>query len=305
MTALHVLGNPNAAAGRRSSSLDDVVASIRALGHDVVRHDARSRDEAASIAHEAVAAGASRLVVVGGDGLVHLAVQALACRDVTLGVVPLGTGNDYARALGVAGLDTAAAVERALGPATALDAMRTTHGWVASVASVGFSAAVNARANRLRRPRGAGRYTVATVLELPRLSPLAVTLDVDGTELEVETAFVVVANTAYFGGGMAICPDASPCDGELDIAVVDAVSRHTLLRVFPRVYRGTHVTHPACRMLRGRRVRIAATDAELWGDGERVGAAPVDIDVVPGALRVAGARTTTPVVGVAASRPVP
>ena len=103
MTALHVLGNPNAAAGRRSRSIDEVVSLLRARGHEVTRHDARSRDEAAAAAHDAVAAGASRLVVVGGDGLVHLAVQALACRDVTLGVVPMGTGNDYARALGVAG----------------------------------------------------------------------------------------------------------------------------------------------------------------------------------------------------------
>lgn len=294
MAALHVLGNPSAAAGRPLGTLDEVVALIRGRGHDVVRHDARSRDEAAAVAHEAVAAGAGRLVVVGGDGLVHLALQALACTGVTLGVVPVGTGNDYARALGLAGLGTPAAVARALEPGVALDAMRTTHGWVASVASIGFSAAVNARANRLAHPRGALRYTVATVLELPRLRPMPVALDLDGVAHEVEAAMVVVANTRYFGGGMAICPDARPCDGVLDVAVIRAVNRRTLLRVFPRVYRGTHVSHPACQLLQGKRVRITATGAELWGDGERVGAAPVDIEVVPGAIRVAGVAASLP-----------
>jgi diacylglycerol kinase (ATP) len=294
MSLVHVLGNPAAGGGRGARAIDAVVAAARAHGHDVVELDATTRADALERAHGAVTDGATRLVLVGGDGLVHLALQAVASTKVVLGLVPVGTGNDFARALGCTGRPLDVTVERALAEPIAIDALRTTHGWVASVATLGFSAAVNARANGLRRPRGRARYTIATLLELPRLRPLPLRVTVDDTTHDVDATLLAIANTAYFGGGMAICPDARPTDGQIELAIVDAVGRATLLRFFPRVFRGTHVTHPAVTMLSGRTIRIAprgprstVRDVGLWGDGEPVGPIPCEIEVVPGALHIA------------------
>jgi diacylglycerol kinase (ATP) len=297
MTTVHVLGNPAAGDGRGHVVVERVLAAIRARGLDAVELRAAGRAGALSAVATAVADGATRLVIVGGDGLAHLAVQAIAGTTVVLGIVPVGTGNDLARGLGLPTGDVDAAVDRALGDGIAIDAMRTNHGWAASVATLGFSATVNARANRLRRPRGSQRYTVATLLELPRLRPLPLRIELDGVRHEVDVSLLAVANTAYFGGGMRICPEASPTDGTLDLAIIGAVGRVTLLRVFPKVFSGRHVTHPAVTMLTGRHLRITVADdrdAPFWGDGEPMGPAPLDIDVVPGALHVGGATNIAP-----------
>jgi diacylglycerol kinase (ATP) len=290
-TTVHLLGNPAARAGRGDGATARVAAALRAHGADVVELVADERHDVRRVLEDALATGASRLVVAGGDGLAHQAAQLLACQGVTLGLVPVGTGNDLARVLGLPLGDLDAAVVRALQPPVAVDAVRTDHGWVASVATIGFSGDVNESANRLRRPRGGARYSVATLLALPRLRPRRVRLDVDGECLETDVTLLAVANTRHFGGGMAICPQADPTDGRLDVALVGAVGRLTLLRFFPQVFAGRHVSHPAVTMLRGARVRVeSSTDERLWGDGEPVGPLPVTLEAVRGALLVAGAR---------------
>jgi diacylglycerol kinase (ATP) len=290
MAPVHILGNPSASRGRRARVIGQVAERVTLAGLEPVIVTAASRADALAGARRVVAEGADRLVVVGGDGLVHLALQAVATTGVTLGIVPAGTGNDFARAVGLAGLGPETAADRALGDPAPFDAVLTTHGWFASVASIGFSAAVNARANRLRWPKGSGRYTVATLLELPRLGPITLGLELDRVHHEVEVSFVALANTRYFGGGMRICPDASPHDGRLDVAVIGPAGRLSLLRVFPSVFAGTHVRDPRVTMLSGRCITITGpAGVDLWADGELVGPLPLEMTVVADALRLAGA----------------
>lgn len=289
MADVHVLANPAARKGAGAARHATVLQLLRANGATVHELDATSAAHASASVADVASRGAGRVVLLGGDGLVHLALQQLAGTDTELALIPTGTGNDFAHALGLDRGDLAAQVARALGPARSLDAIRTTHGWVASVAGIGFSATVNARANALAWPRGSARYTVATMLVLPKLHSLSLTLELDGERVEIDTVMLAVANTPCFGGGMRICPDARPDDGLLDIAIIGAVPATTLLRVFPRVFRGTHVTHPRCTMRRARHVRLLDTTTELWGDGERVGTTPLELEAVPGAIRVAGA----------------
>jgi diacylglycerol kinase (ATP) len=288
MPSVHVLGNPAARGG--SGDVEEVARQLAERGHEVVVLEAASAAVALEVARGAVAAGARRLVAVGGDGLVRIALGAVAETGVVLGVVPQGTGNDFARALGLLSGSLDAHVARAMEPAVAVDGMRTDHGWVASVATMGFAGDVTARANGLRWPRGSLRYSVATMLQLPGLRRLRATVTVDGVEHDAATTMLSIGNTAYFGGGMRICPGARPDDGRLEVVVVGAVGRAAFVRVFPRVFRGGHVTHPDVQVHHCRTVTVTSQDdVVMWGDGDELGPLPITCEVVPGAVRVAGA----------------
>lgn len=287
MSDVHLLISPEAGRGRAAKATDAVLSTIRDAGHTPIDLTGPTAAESGAAAKAAVADGAHRLIVVGGDGLVHLAVQAVAESTTVLGVVPVGTGNDFARGIATIPDEPAAATLVALGDGEPLDLIRVGGSWVASVATAGFSGDVNARANKLRFPRGPSRYTVATVAELPTLRRHDIRLTVDGTPHEFRSALLAIANTGWFGGGMHIAPDADPGDGLLDITVVADVGRFELLRFFRLVFSGRHMGHPKVHGLRGSRVEIEADGLELWGDGEPLGAAPAVLEAVTAAVLLA------------------
>lgn len=290
MVGVCVLGNPTARGGRELVAA--VVAELRERGVDATVIDASTPASALDAARRAIADGADRLLAVGGDGVVNIAVNAGAETDTILGIVPHGTGNDFARALGLLGGSLGDQVDRALADPATVDAIRSDHGWIATVATLGFSGDVTARANTLAWPRGQFRYTVATLLQLPRLRSLAVIAEVDGRRLGTDTTLLAVGNTPYFGGGMRICPDADAQDGKLHAVSIGAVSRFRFLRVFPTVFSGRHVRRPEVSTDTGAVVTVEASHADhkidLWADGELIGPLPVTLEVVPGALRIAG-----------------
>lgn len=285
MTSVHVFGNP---ASR--DQVDRVAAIMRARGVDATVLDSDDRDDCLQATRRLVADGAERLVAVGGDGVVNLGVNAVARSATVLGVVPHGTGNDFARAVGLLDGSVEDHVDRALADPTPVDAIRTDHGWAASVATLGFSGDVTARANALRWPRGQQRYTLATLMQLPRLRVLPVRCEVDGDEFVTDTTLLAIGNTAYFGGGMCICPDARAADGAAQVVNIGSVRRLRFLRVFPRVFSGRHVGRPEVDVASGSVVHVSGADVDLWADGELLGPLPVTLEVVNGAVRLAGAR---------------
>ncbi len=259
-------------------------------GHTVTLLHADSVSGCRSAIEEAVADGLDRLVVVGGDGTLHQAIQVAAGTPLIVGVVPAGSGNDLVGGLGLA-TEPAEAIDLALGPASAIDLLRIGDRYGVTVATLGFSVAVNRRADRLRWPRGQAKYTVATLLELVGLRRYPITIELDGQRLEVSPNLVAFANTAIFGGGMRVAPDAEADDGQLDLVVVGPATRATLLRVLPRVRTGGHVEHPAVTVRRGVHAVIEADDTwEIRADGEIVGSTPTVIELVPAALHLAGHR---------------
>lgn len=287
MSSALVLGNPSVADGR--AQLAEVVDACRRRGVDATAIEAPTVSDAREATVRAAAEGAARLIAVGGDGVVHIAVNAVAESETVLGVVPLGTGNDFARALGLVGGSVDEQVERALADASPVDAIRTGHGWVASVATLGFSGDVTARANALAWPRGPARYTVATMLQLPRLRTLPVKLEVEGRQVGAATTLLAIGNTAYFGGGMQICPNARPDDGQLQAVSIGDVPRHRFARVFPTVFSGGHMERPEVSHAAGSWATIdGPADIDVWADGERLGPLPIRLDVVRGAVQVAG-----------------
>ena len=290
-----VLANPAAGRGRHRGLLSAVLERLGAAGRTVRLLDAHTSEQAETACHAAVADGIATLVAVGGDGTVHQALQAVAGKPVCFGVVPAGTGNDFADGVGVSadplraaegiaaaareGRTTAVDLARAVGPEGEVR-------WFGVVLAAGFDAIVNERANRMRWPRGPRRYDLAIVLEMARLRAYHYDLELDGVNRSFDGVLVAVGNCPSYGGGLRICPDADPGDGLLDIVVAAPLGRAALARLKPRLRRGTHVTDPRVTAYRARHVRLGATGIIGYADGERIGPLPLDVSCVPGAVRL-------------------
>lgn len=279
--------NTGARIGREAATL------LAASGHQVVDLSAMDGAHALERARAAVEARSVDVVVVaGGDGMVHLGVNLVAGTDVPLGIIAAGTGNDNARELGLPVRDAAKAVERLTrGGTRGIDAVRVVdpHGrprWFVGVLAAGFDAVVNERANGWRWPKGQMRYNLAIARELGVFRPIPYAIEIDGTRHDTKAMLVAVANGPAYGGGMKVAPGAEYDDGMVDVLVLHEVSIPTLLRVFPKVFRGAHVSHPAVEILRGRRVRLEATGIVSYADGERFEPLPIECEVVPGAVTV-------------------
>jgi diacylglycerol kinase (ATP) len=236
-----------------------------------------------------------RLVLCGGDGLVHRAVQHLAGSGVDVAVVPVGSGNDFVRAFGIAGDAAVALATAASGAARVRDVdLLVADGapptYAATVLTAGYSGRVNATANQMRFPPGSAKYTVAAIREIGRLGARFVKLTLrlpDGSVEVIEEPMTLIAigNTGWFGGGMAICPDADPGDGLLEVVTVGPLSRLEFARWLPSVFKGGHGDNSQVTTQSATEVTIETTES-LWADGEPFTAAPASVRTAPGALRL-------------------
>ncbi|MBC6450635.1 diacylglycerol/lipid kinase family protein [Actinokineospora xionganensis] len=278
------------AAGRACSA---VAEKLRSVVDHLTMVEANSVAESRALMVRARDAGLDLLVVLGGDGSAHQGVQFCAEHDVPLAVVPAGTGNDLVRALGfpMESLSAADALVEAIGAGRRrrIDLGRVGDEWFASVLCAGFDSAVNERVNRMRWPHGPRRYDLAILAELAALRPKPLVLDTEDGRVELEATLVAVGNTAYYGGGIPVCPDADPADGLLDVTIVGKASRLDLIRILPSLRTGKHVAHPAVRILRARRVSVGGDNGWVaYADGERIGPLPRAVECVPGALEIVG-----------------
>ena len=295
--SLVVAINPTSGKGKAKKIAQEAVDRFVALGFSVDVVARTSESELRGALRSRLDTPHRALVAVGGDGMVHTALQVLADHPNTpLGIIPAGTGNDIARAVGMDEGTPLSAVDTIVrsfdkGPRY-MDLGEAHHGGTATrfgaVYSAGFDALVNERANQLRFPRGTSRYTVAMLLELSTLTPRAYRLTVEGEQYEQEALLVAVANAESFGGGMRIVPDTPIDDGVLQVFTVSPLSRASFVRLYPKVFSGSHVDHPAVSIRPAHSVRIEVDDIVGYADGERVGALPVDIRVLPGILPILG-----------------
>ena len=288
-----VLTNPMAGHGNAPHASESAVARFQQLGIDVVKVVGRDAAHARQLVEEALGGEADALVVIGGDGVIGLALQTVARTDIPLGIVPAGTGNDHAREYGLPVGDPVAAVDLiAAGHTETVDLglIRGDDGsqtWFGTVAATGFDSLVSDRVNRMRWPHGRMRYNLAILAELSRLHPLPFRLVLDGErEIIADLTLVAYGNTRSYGGGMRICPGADHFDGQLDITMVRAGSRTQLIRLFPTVFKGTHVNLDQVSTARARSVRVESPGINAYADGEYVCPLPAEISAVPGALRI-------------------
>jgi diacylglycerol kinase (ATP) len=282
-----LLTNPTSGKGKGAKARTAVLETLRGAGLTVRDLSGRDADEALDLARGVVQDGVDALVVLGGDGMVHLGVQAVADTGIALGIIPAGTGNDVARYFDLDRKDPVAAAGAVIrGTTRTSDLARSGSKYFATVLCAGFDALVNERANRMTWPKGQMRYNLATLSELRVFRPLQYTLDLDGTQLSFEAMMVSVGNGPSFGGGLRITEGALLDDGMLDVVVIKPMGRGSLVRTYPKLFKGTHTTHPQYEHHLARRVTVASPGITTYADGERFGELPLTVECAPGALTV-------------------
>ena len=287
-----MLTNPASGHGSAPHAAERAVARLQQRGVDVVAIAGTDARHARRLVDGALERGMDALVVVGGDGIISLALQVLAQTDIPLAIIPAGTGNDHAREFRIPTRDPEAAADIVVdGVVDTVDLGRIkgadgTDRWFGTVMAAGFDSLVTDRTNRMRWPHGRMRYNVAMIAELSKLRLLPFRLSFDGEELDTELTLAAFGNTKSYGGGMLICPDADPTDGLLDATMVASASRTKLIRLFPTVFKGTHVNLDEVRTARARRITVDSPGINAYADGEYVCPLPVEVSAVSGALKI-------------------
>lgn len=294
MTKFGVILNPTSGKGKGSALGKAFLGELQKLGVDVEDLSGSDYHEATENGRAAIARGAiDALAVAGGDGMVHLGVNLCAGTGIPLAIMACGTGNDAAMTLGLPIDDPAGAAEVAV---STLSNPRTTdlglgvtevrRFYFFNSASAGFDAIVNRRANRWKFPKGPSRYTLAMLFELVGFSSLKYKAKIDGTERELNGMLCAIANGPSYGGGMLVAPKASVDDGLLDLFIVHKISKLELVKVFPKVFTGEHVSHPAVEIVRASHVTLLSDGVPVYADGEPAGQLPMTVSIAPKALRV-------------------
>jgi diacylglycerol kinase (ATP) len=283
-----VIVNPAAGRGRTRKLLPAIEARAAAVGAKVAV--SMNADAPEHLAREAAAIGHD-LMACGGDGLTAMVAGVAADTGRRLAVAPTGAGNDFARGIGYDTkhpLDAFAALEH--GHDRIVDLGRVNGRWYTCVTASGFDAEANRWANTVHRLSGTALYVAAVLRTLAVYKPHPFRLTVDGDAHEIRAWLVAVGNGPSYGGGMNIAPAASLDDGLLDVTVVGEMTRLQMLVNFPKVFKGTHTTHPKVTTYRATRVELESLDAsvpmDVYADGERVGPLPATMEAVSRALTV-------------------
>ena len=225
------------------------------------------------------------VIAVGGDGLLHNVLQRLVSAQIPLAIIPAGTGNDFVRTLGWQ-LDSWDLQLQAITTqeSTTVDLGLVDGEWFGAILSTGFDSVVNEKANTMAWPKGPMKYNAAIAIELPRFKPRHYEISLDDRTISTEAMLIAVANGRSYGGGMLVCPNANFTDGLFDVMVLHPVSTIEFMKVFPRVFAGSHISHPAVEIVRSRNVTIEAK-AVAYADGERIGQLPITAECISGALK--------------------
>jgi diacylglycerol kinase (ATP) len=288
-----VLTNPASGHGNAPHAAEKAIVRLQQRGVDVDAIVGSDVEHARRLVDTAVERATDALVVAGGDGVISDVLQALAGSDIPLGIIPAGTGNDHAREYGLPTNDPVAAADIVADGWTEtvdLGRIRDRTGatkWFGTVTATGFDSLVSDRTNRMRWPRGRMRYNLAMLAELSQLRLLPFRLVLDGRdEISTDLTLAAFGNTRSYGGGMLICPNADHADGQLDITMVHSASRTRLIRLFPTVYRGSHVDLNEVTTARATSVDVESPGINAYADGDYACTLPAHISAVSGSLQI-------------------
>ena len=285
---LKLIYNPAAGRGRARRRIEDVKRFLEARGASLDVHASVSPADLTNAAAESSRAGFDRVVVCGGDGSINMAVRQFDLSRGTLAIIPLGSGDDFARVNNLPNSAQAACDVVFDGVIREVDLAVANGIRYAGVAGLGFDSEVAAYANRSARfLRGSAVYLYAILRVLPRFTPHRVTLRIDGNLRTEEVMFAVVGNSSRYGGGIRIVPEAKIDDGVLDYCLVHRTSRVQLLKTLPRAYTGSHVRSAFVETGRGHDFSFESErPMEVYADGEHVTQTPVKFGLAEGKLKL-------------------
>jgi diacylglycerol kinase (ATP) len=281
---LKLIFNPAAGRGRARRHAAEAEARLRALGADVDVHPSASPADLTSEAAKSSRGGYDRVVVCGGDGTLNMAVREFDLTQGTLGLIPLGSGNDLARVLDIP-RDIKGACELIVkGKPREIDVALANNLRYLGVAGLGFDSEVASYANdNVKWLRGSAVYLYAILRVLPRFTPR--TVSINGATQSI--MFAAIGNSRQYGGGIRITPDALIDDGQLDLCVVHRTTRFQLLKTLPKAYTGAHVRSPFVELGRGTVFLFEAPQAmEVYADGERLTTTPVRFELARERLKI-------------------
>jgi diacylglycerol kinase (ATP) len=280
-----VVVNPKAGMGAAASLATRIVGFLQSREITYRMISPNSAAETKLLVRESLQRGeATQMISVGGDGLFHLLLQLAIEFKVPLAIAPGGTGNDFYRTLGWFGHDLDLYLDHLFSTKPTLVDVGVVDGeYFGAVLSSGFDSVVNERANVMKWPKGPAKYNVAIALEFPKFTPIEFKIYADEKCLEVDAMLIAIGNGRSYGGGMQVCPNADLQDGLLDIMILHPVSKIEFIKVFPTVYKGTHIEHPQVEVIRAKQVRIESS-AIAYADGERIGQLPVQVESLPQTL---------------------
>lgn len=288
---LKLIYNPAAGRGRARRWVRDVEEYLRSRGARIDCEPSTGPEDLTRIAAESSRNPEfDRVVICGGDGTLNLAVREFDLARGTLALIPSGSGDDFAKVLGLPRKLKAACDKVIDGKPREVDVATANGLRYLGVAGLGFDSEVASYANRNARfLRGSAVYLYAILRVLPKFTPRAVRIMADGVARYEEIMFAAVGNSRQYGGGIRITPSAVIDDGQLDLTIVHRTSRAQLLKTLPRAYTGSHVKSPFVETARGHVYRFDSdAPMEVYADGELVTTTPVEFRLAEGKLRIVG-----------------
>ena len=283
-----IIANPTAGRGDGQEYLKQIkeLAQKGGTGHEILV--TRYPGHASKLARSAAEAGSQLIIVLGGDGTISEVVNGVVGHRLSLGVVSVGTGNDFARTLRLPLRNPQQAWNVIQGGGTRrLDLGECDGRYFISSFGVGFPVDAIRATGRIRFLKGSAAFLLGVVRALWQLQSVPIRIEFDDSSIEKNCALVLVQNTPYLGGGLCVAPRASVDDGFLDVVVVETLGRLRVLANLPRVYRGRHENHPKFSAFKAKKVIISSPEKlRTMCDGDLRGCTPSRITVHPGALKV-------------------
>lgn len=286
---IKIIVNPNAGGGKGRKLFPLLRQKLLERNISFHLQFSENGEHVTHLARQAQGEGYQVIVTCGGDGTTHRALQAMVGSRFILGFIPLGSGNDFPKNLGISeDLDFACNLLQK-GKVRKIDLIRVnTDQYMGGVGGVGFDSEVNAIANRITRfVGGKAGYILPVLYKTLVYQPKKISLSLDNETLEGLVQMVAFGNIKSYGKGMQITPLAEPDDGLLDVCWIDPVKKMRLYRFFPKVFTGEHIDMPEVRYYRSTTVRVESlVPMDFYGDGEFLCQTPFTLRVVPQALRV-------------------
>ncbi len=281
-----ILCNPTAGRGKARRALGKALEVLRRHGVEAQVRESQDSQHLLDLTRQVREERPDIVVSAGGDGTFHYVLNGLVGSDIPIGLLPIGSGNDFALGVGVPLEPRAAAQVLFSGEARRIDLARVGSAVYGSIAGVGFDTVVTRYANeRVRHLRGSVAYLWAILRCLGPYRPQPLEVRSDGKNFSGEVMFAVVGNSTSYGGGLKMTPRASLDDGLLDVCIVPVMDKLELLRWVPRAYHGAHLAHPRVIYFQARKISLSSSSPlELFGDGEFMQNLPATVEVVPRAL---------------------